>query len=367
MTEKQILIDWIHRVEFKLDDGKWVEKKRLPSLVTEIYFNKYLARQKELNLPEKLSFGWMYKNKSKYSKDRIWFKFSEGGANGEVSRQFVNMIRSANKEDEFFLVESEVSTLRGVPDIRWKVTELTFKSNGALGHHFSKKAEEYQGEIKGGVEAALELRVPLKVGQKIGNWLNSECLSDLKRLFSQRCLMNFSKLFLSDIDAVGLSEAGSIEVLEFKRKDPATGFRYVANHRRNEPYGIDLYISRVYAFKCMGSSFKVEFGDSSRWIGRQDDCFGLDISHAKNVELCTRAGINYRYIVWNSDKSEPFELLTKCWSPKVPLDMFIMDVTSNSFDGLSLTNGDDSGSYTEETRYQVMIPVASFTPISIPS
>ncbi|MGY2185300.1 hypothetical protein [Pseudomonas sp. SDO5591_S426] len=368
MTEQQVLIDWIHRVEFKLDEnGTYVETKRLASLVTEMYFEKYLVRNNALKLPERLSFGWMYRNKSKYSRDRVWFKLSEGGVNGDVNRQFIEMISSANRVDQFFLVESEVSILEECIDVQWKVTELIVKGDGTLLPDLSEQAKAYQKQITDGVIAELSLRSSLAVDKKISGWLSSESLSGLKRLFSQRCLMNFSKLYLSDIDAVGLGEDGSIEVLEFKRKDPANGVRYVAIPRYNELSGVELYISRVYAFKCMDSTFKVEFSNSSRWSASKSPSFGLDISHAKNVELCCRAGIKYRYIIWNSNKTEPGELLTHCWSPKVPLNIFVMDVILSSFDGLSLTYGDDSGSYTEETRFQVMIPVVSFNSISIPS
>lgn len=57
MNEKAFLIDWIHRVEYDLKEGR--PTKRRPSLVTELYFERHLSKLRELNLPAVIAFGWM--------------------------------------------------------------------------------------------------------------------------------------------------------------------------------------------------------------------------------------------------------------------------------------------------------------------
>ncbi|WPN49163.1 hypothetical protein [Pseudomonas sp. P8_241] len=367
MTDQKKLIDWIHRVEF--DPKKLLDNKRLPSIVTEIYFENYLSKRNELECSEELSFGWAYVKQKKGSLDRFWFKISDGNAIDKISCAFIKAVQKGNRRDIFFSVIPQVSLCEDIPDIAWKVYEITIQANGGVGYFYNEMAKNYQRMLNKNVRSALfKLRVcDASEGWDISGWLANESTERLKRLFSMRCMMNFFGIYLSDLDAVGINKEGRVEVLEFKRKSPTQGVRYEALPNAMNVVGLDLYLSRIIYFKTMKLSFAKEFADRLRWVEHTDvPGFGLDVSHANNVELCNRIDVDYRYIVWKSATREPTGLLSFEWVPLVKLDVRVLNVSTKDFDGLTSTKGGDSGTYTDRTRFQVVIPVSSFTKFQMP-
>lgn len=366
MTDQKLLIDWIHRVEF--DQKKLLDNKRLPSIVTEIYFENHLSKRNELECSKELSFGWAYVEQKKDALDRFWFKISDDSEIDNISCAFIKAIQKGNRRDKFFFVIPQVSFLENTPDIAWQVSEITIQDDGEIGCCQSSMAKRYQQILDKNVRSAL-LKLngcDASAGWDISGWLANESTEKLKRLLSTRCMMNFFGIYLSDLDAVGINEEGRLEVLEFKRKNPTQGVRYEALSNPLDLVGLDLYLSRIMYFKTMKHSFAYELADRSRWCVCIDiPGFGLDISHAKNVELCNRIGVDYRYIVWMSSTSAPSKLLSLKWVPLVKLDVRVLNVSTKDFDGVTSTKGGDSGTYTDKTRFQVVIPVCNFTEVKM--
>ncbi|WP_150790747.1 hypothetical protein [Pandoraea iniqua] len=362
------MIDWIHRVEHDRRTGKI--SKRLPSIISELFFETVLCKSLEFHLPRNLNFGWNF-NRNPKDGSRTWFKFSENTDHPSTSENFIKSIKTININDEFFVVQQRVTITNNIPSIGWKIREISILPEGYVKRYATDRAKDFEKKITQRVtEALLTLRaINTSPGKStVEDWLRTLPDNTLERLLATRCFMNFAGLFLSDVDALGVDPDGRLVLLEFKRKTPAMGTRYRALRQAGEDGGLDLYLSRIAALGKDREALQRALKDANAWSAIESNPgFGLDTSHVGTFDLCSRADIKYRYVIWNSSGQHPRELLAPDWKPIDDIDLRTADLTGDAFDGLTYTIGGDSGSYTKNVRYQLVIPVDRFAMRSIGS
>ena len=356
MTEKENLIAWIHRAETPLKESHNNLGKRLDAIVIEIFFENYLLRSRVLPWPKLLSFGWAYGYADYQRRHKRWFKVSEGSGQGKVvSREFARQTLSAYPEDQLFLLQPGVSLSGPLPEISWNVTEIVLNSENRLEMKHSSAAKKIESQLTKNTTAALERRIEAQPNDTISNWLSHESTRELERLFSTRCLMNFGEQYLTDIDAVGLDDDGELEIIEFKRKDPAKGKKYKpVFNTENPPPSLEQYFSIIDSLESAPENFEIELNNTRNWEYHRTPSFGLDSSHLRTLQLCLAAKIRYRYAIWNSSIKKPSELLSFDFEPLNSIDICSCHLTASCFTGISFTKGKDSGSYTPRPRFQLM-------------
>jgi hypothetical protein len=214
-------------------------------------------------------------------------------------------------------------------------------------------------------------------------------VDELERLLITRCLMNFGGLYLTDIDAVGRTAEGQLEFIEFKRKDAARGRdAYKAIPAPSAESASWVYLEQAAQLRKRFNPLPRELkgagkdesskkirqakADLNRHLAQSGcwqkaaecDCFGLDESHARTVQLAAIADMGYRYIIWNSSESDPNKLFTGELLPSEAQDLVFMLVKPRHFDRITKTVGPDSGTYTSKIRFQLLIPVQdNFRPL----
>tara|TARA_R110000868_G_scaffold155362_1_gene381791 strand:- start:3916 stop:5064 length:1149 start_codon:yes stop_codon:yes gene_type:complete len=369
MTEKEMLMDWIHRVETPIKNEKYSLDKRLTGLVTELFFEHHLPIPNATSSPVTLSFGWAYGYTNFSRTQRRWFKISEGNQNSkvvgcELVRQLLSQTYS-DQPDRFFLLQPEVDLSTPLPSIIWNVGEITLAPDHRLKHWRTEDAVRLEDELRDRTNTELRLRRELQPIGTISSWLSHRSLHDLQRLFSTRCLMNFSGLYLTDIDAVAVTDDDGLEFMEFKRKDPADGLKYTPASIEDASAKILEYMARIESPESRGKNLLHELQHDERWKRHSISSFGLDGSHVRTLRLCISAGIRYRYIIWHSSVKELTCLLSPDFRPLADIDLQTRYMTGNCFTGLSFTKGNDSGKYNKNTRFQAMTPVTAFTSTSI--
>lgn len=367
MTRKESLINWLHRVEAPINKQKHSLDKRLKGIVTELFFEKYLPGSTGVSWPGMLSFGWAYGYSDRSRTRRRWFKISEGHRDGKVvGCKLLRQILSASPSDEFFLLQPVVSLSDALPSITWNVGEITLTKGLSLRYDRTTTAQVLESQLDDRTTNALKERAQLPVIETISPWLTHENHQELERLLCTRCLMNFGGFFLTDIDAVGITDEGGLEFLEFKRKYPAGGLKYTRASTVGGPTSIDQYLAMVESSELKGAGLRAELRNGERWKPHFISSFGLDTSHVRTVQLCLRADIKYQYIIWNSHVTELSDLLSFDFRPVADIRLETHYMTSGCFSAISFTEGKDSGTYSRNRRFQAMIPVESFISISIP-
>lgn len=372
MREHEYLIDWLHKVESDPKDVRKVSK-RLPSIVSELYFEHRLSSRQDLGLHAPFSFGWTVRYDRK-SKTRHWFKVSERdeeispdqrelNTRHQINKAFTSAIANVNGGDRFFIVIHEVKMDEGnKPLVTLNILEIEIAFGAVKKKDDQSYADNLGKEITELVNNALQERVVCEPAQTITPWLSTMKLPSLRRLLATRCFMNFSHLYLTDIDAVGLSHLGQLQVVEFKRKGPARGVGYRLVTSPDSTSGISRYLKEIMVLKSISpENIREKLGDTTYVTKVVSDCFGLDTSHAKNADLCNRAEITYRYLIWNTTETDPEKLFTTELKPKNASEFFVLDVAPSHIDKISMTFGDDSGTYTSDTRFQLMISVDKFS------
>lgn len=155
-------------------------------------------------------------------------------------------------------------------------------------------------------------------GPGITTWLDSLEPGEVADIFISRCILNGyrPKDFSGgpvDVDAIHLAGPGrQPELVEFKRKDSATGM-YL-------PYDGASYEVLLETALRYNRKPEAEVSDafSSRLFARSGGCFGLDAdSHALNVGFCFRHHIRYRYLIW--DQSPETDLSARLGPDYMPL------------------------------------------------
>ena len=182
-------------------------------------------------------------------------------------------------------------------------------------------------------------------------------INTLQELRSSRALINglmrcgsFGQI--RDIDAVCYSRLRGISIVEFKRKYPARGTRVFQNQIKNAS-DIKICIARLT--------------DKNKIVSspiREEHSFGLDITHVDTFLLSQRFCIRYVYIIVNSRKDLPSDLINKDFSAKKNYTIIYMNIAPYNFTGYVSTSGKKSGSFTTNTRHQLTLPASGFTDIS---
>jgi hypothetical protein len=386
-----LLIDWIHRVETVQDKhNSWHDSKRLHSMITENYFEKELAEKVCAGSPEDLAFGWTYRT-NWASDNRHWFKISDGSGK-ESSAAFIRSIHCFRPGDRFFLIIDMNCRFESasVPDVSLTVKEIVVEKNLIIyPENLSRDVQRMPHEITTRIKAELEKREGLQVAQPYASRFRKHYSSaQLQRLLITRCIMNFGGLYLTDIDAVGISRCGQIQMIEFKRKTAAQGKDWYAAVPDPEPWNrLAEYRSRIkslreelpskmelkrahnegqrYQLVRKGDALvQAQLAEHSKWAKRPPELiFGLDDSHASNVALCCAGGMLYTHLVWESSCMRADELLDENLKPLTQPVLLCLDILPEHFCGLTKTNGVKSGTYDHGVRFQVTIRKEEFKPV----
>lgn len=371
MDHREYLIDWIHKAElrFRKGNSEGVLSERLPSLITDLHFELHIAGRADLDLCMPLSFGWAVED---HGDCRRWYKISEAaqGTLRNLNFSFVNKIRLADNSARFFIViPSFWYTDNGPPDMTYEIKEFVCDKIGWQQADNQSTAEALSNNVSTKVRTSLRERAISSHDSKIAPWLRSLNVDQLQRLFTVRCFMNFSNLFLTDIDAIGINEAGNIQIIEFKRKGPAGGnncFQFLPALISKDPLPTYLKIINSELKRFQTSEKLLCYLEISEHWQRmpKEGCFGLDASHTKNVDLCAKAGMSYRHVIWDTTK-KPADLLSHDLKPKEVQSILVLNILPTHLQKLTFTEGRDSGSYNQRLRFQLMISAQQFSHFSI--
>jgi len=382
MNEKAFLIDWIHKVEYDLKKSE--PTKRRPSLVTEVYFEWHLSLNRKLNLPPAIAFGWMKRNSSE-GRCTEWFKIASNDsiAKKQPSLRFIKEMSKKEPQDRFYLIQYEIQCEQSTkPDkanlplaVTFKITSL-LSEGSSICRYTTEEGLRLSEEFTARTTNELKRYTSTESDNEIGPWLELLSTAELKKLLATRCLMNFSGNYFTDIDGIGINDSGTLTFVEFKRKDPACGFRYRLLQKNSQ---LETYLEvaknlnkkerKAWKAKQAGrrplksSQLGAELENTEKWetVMPNEGCFGLDTSHVENVLICSDNGWIYRHVIWNHGPAKAGELFDPQLSPLSPPDLRCLDIESMHIDGISRTDGTKSGSYTKGIpRYQLMIPVEDF-------
>ena len=368
MNERDYLIDWIHKVELRFSKGTPNELSgRLRSLITDLHFEQHLASRSDLHLGKTLSFGWAV---AESNGKRHWYKISEDakGAVRTLNIDFVKKVKQVEESSRFFTVQHDLKLMKNAPpELKFRIRELVYGESGWSQPCADSVADNRSNLISNKVRVSLAKRKGVSHNNEIADWIQSLSDNQLRRLLAVRCFMNFSDLYLTDIDAIGVSASGKLQIIEFKRKGPARGsncFRYLPAVKPTEviPTYLKVIKNELSKFK-LSEDLRAHFSADEKWKRMpQDPCFGLDTSHAKNVHLCAAAEMAYRYVIWNTVK-KPLALLSPDLRPIEAQSLLLLDVLPEHLEKITYTEGHDSGTYQKGLRYQMMISAKQFRSI----
>jgi hypothetical protein len=320
MSEIDILIDWIHRVEY--DTKKKAPKKRLDSLITEIYFEKTLVHQKTLGLPEHVVTGWIRNSKGDGNYEWLKIASKDSPQKNEVSKRFIKDMVATRPLDSFFLVTYEFSNdpEAGVPAVFYKLEKLEIIS----GKVTRGTEDENRGlQITNDIHTALLNLKELNLELRLKDLFSTQDENELKRLFAIRCLMNFSGIKGVDIDGMGINEQDQLVIIEFKRKYPTRGVRW----RSRGVQSFKSYRAKIRTLEREYATAEKQLGDEECWETIIAPCFGLDTSHETTLSICIRNGWVYRYLIWNHSQVGADELFDEKILPKASPELLAMNVT----------------------------------------
>ncbi|MBR7997254.1 hypothetical protein KDX08_32865 [Burkholderia cenocepacia] len=379
MNEKAWLMGWIHRIEEYACTKDDLKFKRIHAIVLELCFERVLSKTERLGLPHDLVHGWSYC--TPYGgNSRHWFLISRDLTNQSdrssiypqvfrtVNRTFATTLLRSRPNDKVFVVSFRIDQTinhANTPCLNWKFVECELHGNLIDRCDDQSTAKRYESSVTENVESGINSAYSIRTQTDIRSWLQGLDGPSLRRLFATRCFMNFSGLFLSDIDGIGIDQHGQGTVIEFKRKMPARG--YVLTPVRPSPENVPLgsYVDLIRELKQLDKETRSQrLSDETRFIKEKSarGFYGLDESHFMNVRLCDDIGFTYRYIVWHSGTSDAVELVRPDFHPKARPSLESHIVTPTCFAGFSKTDSKDSGSYSNKTRFQLMIAASKFRP-----
>lgn len=368
MNYKDVLIEWIHKVELVNKKGVWQKEftKRLPSLVMEYFFSKNLQQITGISLPDTIIHGWMYEGSYNNKKPRSWFKITEktpaDDPRTEANEEFIRTIKSRRKDDRFFVLRPKIEQRNSIINISFDAREVLIKDATKFIKIYSPECRSLENSINSKIDRNLQVLSGISIhgiSESIRDWLVNIDIESIESILASRCLMNFGLDFPKDIDALMYSKINkdySLSIIEYKRKYPTSG------PRRIPPFINEKYILSDY-LEILNK--EISLAEYTSWKKDTQPCFGLDRSHANNVYFCLNTNINYIYIIWNSNDRNLENLITKELLIKRHTfdnsEIRFLQLQQNSFDGISRTDGKDSGSFTKETRFQLMIKMDDFS------
>lgn len=370
------LIEWIHRI---YNDQK--KAKRLDGFVTEIFFEKKLARA-TLDLANP-AFGWGTCELAESKHNRYWFKVESNFKPNETERLLFNKFSSSRRD--FFFVLSPRASISSQPDkalqIEFDICQWDFSKS--KGKEYPRKGGFANTEARKVFEKTLssaninntlsDLAKKSLAEQKIKPWLSANMSpDDLICLLGTRCILDFVLKSAVDRDAID-SHNGKLRYIEFKRKYPTpSGWWQKAENpsfatHLQEATRLDHMYSNAYwnaeddnekieISKKWEHEIRNELKDSTRWSSTLGSCFGLDLSHIKVIQDAEQAGISYHHVIWNEHETELSKLLNTDLTPKKACHPLRLDLTTSSFKGLTMTPGIKSSFLHQRPRMQLIFP-----------
>ncbi|BAK74856.1 hypothetical protein NH8B_0007 [Pseudogulbenkiania sp. NH8B] len=348
MTETEYIIDWIHRVEHARNKVNFT--KRLPTLLTEYFFEKVLASKLGLGIKSGLSTGWSYEYKHK-NNERIWHKLLiEEKKLSPADKKFIQHAVRHNPEDRILLTHAKITSptnKNNIPSIKFSTREIGLLNKKITLFEETEELKLFCQNINTHTNTSLTKLKTAKSNQPgIDTWLHNIATPDLQKILATRIFMNFLGKKV-DIDSLMENEDGSISIIEFKRKDPAKGMK-------------ELEQKQIMQFIYKDPEEQKFIYDSLSY--KKSLCFGLDISHVRNVEFCEKTGINYHHIIWEHIARRPGQIFSSSFEcTEHQIKIYSINLTTNHFSGISTTHGEESGSYDDDDRFQLTIEKKLFS------
>jgi len=328
--------------------------KRLEGTLTELLIQKTLSQY----LFEQPSFGWMRTVKEGHNQ---WYKFVE------YPNQNTDTDLAVFKAFTFvtfnLISDVTIKLAEGIPIIDLKVYCRNFTASEFIFNEAkSKKLCEKINQ---------RLKTMQTVMQKdMRFWLDSLQFNEVANIFMQRCLMNFGldDERPVDIDAIDLKNE-QLELVEFKRKDPASGY-----YKAIAPLKLLAYKPNFIkiAKLCIESKNRSDIENIiQKYIPFnriERPCFGIDFhSHALAIHQCFSIKLKYRYIIWNRSSEENLEnLLNANIKPVGDMCLCHKYVERIDLKGFTFTEKKDNGAIHNmygdnvKPRFQIVLHASDF-------
>lgn len=370
---KSELIQWLHDVEHETP-------KRFAGLLTELYF---LRRLRKSGTYKNLSEGWAYIRDNK-SDRRFWFKiFQDRLELSPAEEHFVSKLASLGHC--FFSLAMTITNVgvRRLPDLELKVEEFLRAETGWTVTN-TNRATKLQTQITEQLKNYLQQTADDRLNASIDGdlpfkrWAENLEIFELRALFLQRCLMNCRKTSPLDLDAVAITNDGKIAFVEFKRKYPSKGTSKPHSGKVDLAHLMEAAVKIGKELRNKDPQDKEEaknlFNElctEHRYKWLPQPSYGLDVAHFETLRLCSEAGFNFDYYVWNS-ADEPRKGAEELSEIVADLDGVLEDdltekkkiswwhrtLQPTDATGLTHTWGKDSGSYDHGCRVQITFDAA---------
>ncbi|WP_141231034.1 hypothetical protein [Pseudomonas sp. Irchel 3F5] len=342
----------IHAAEYL--STKDANSKRLNSIITDAFFEKFIVKHPLLGIPKVHVSGWATCFDTK-TNTRKWYKLASNLERDgrRLCLEFIRKIKSFSKNDEFYLVQFTLKS-SGIP----KYTIGQLEQNPITG----KIALKHRPDLDSTINKCITLKfnvadIPTNIDLSgIEPWLigGGFSLQQLQQILATRVFLNFSGIFgLTDIDLICQDE-NQISIIEFKRKYPAHGHRHVFDAPPN-------------SFDSLLESYPKNALEQCTLIDTQNQpgAYGLDESHLK-ILAHTSGWIKYRNVIWDSKNRSPSQLLTSKLNLLAPATIRHLYLDLTCFHGVTHTPASKSSSFTKRTRAQLLILESKFSLFSIP-
>lgn len=307
-----------------------------------------------------VSDGWFTAGSSK----KDWYHYSCSDEMSDVDKDIFNSLKNDFQCERVVLIS----------------TSLQKSQRGAV-----LKIKETDGISGALISEPREIRVDaLSVNKTPSHWISERdqqaaesvqeylfCMDDdyLNKLLAGRLLLNrvYGSLRPVDIDAFYVRKNNRKFVLEYKRKWPMQGF-YPAKKtlQVQDVRGIERKVrSRLAAtnrssdtqqvLAVLNAVLQESFSDLLEPERIAKKAFGLDLSHAANVELCRNNGWGYSYLIWKA--GAPKKISDHLQLDLSPINPFLIykDLEPEHFCGITFTINKDSGSFDKNFRLQLCL------------
>jgi hypothetical protein len=189
---------------------------------------------------------------------------------------------------------------------------------------------------------------------------------ELLKILNNRAVMNGCGIYTVDIDALGRDQ-NRLSILEFKRKDPTSGYTNVGKQRGMDHF--EKLLGNIQNNDAKTSYPEIGKQISKHWSEAQyvymTHCYGLDINpHCKTMKWCESVNISYHYIVWDHAKPGHLsEILTDDLQPQGSCNVYHRMLVIKTALGYSFTVGNDSGMFAGDKtlRGQLAFEKSKFT------
>ncbi len=191
-----------------------------------------------------------------------------------------------------------------------------------------------------------KIQTPVNEVEEMVEGLSETCL---EKIWRNRCEINSLMgpiMGIRDLDALFWTDQRGFTIVEFKRKYPAQGHMPTTDKET---------ISNIVTGDLLPEDvYNQDHLEAAR-------VFGLDVgSHVKTVKQFREMGVRFLYMILDSDKRKASDHVGKERHAKYEQPFLWMYLLDESFKGLALTPPKKSGSFGNEPRYQLTLPVSQF-------